>query len=187
MRKRRDGLIINMSSAGGFAGTPMQGVYVASKHALEGYTETLMYEVERFGVRVAMVEPGYFHSEIAAKRILPANQIRAYNRMRNRVINDLEHKFKHAPEPHAVAEKVLDIVEGRSHTLRNPVTGYGLLGARYAKVLPEWLVFAYGRRYTGARPLRDDIPLLAALIAPIVGVLTLVGLVRRLGKDDRGN
>lgn len=183
MRARRSGTIINIGSVAGFAAGPIHGYYIASKHALEGYTEALMYELEPFNIHVALVEPGYFRSDLGAKRIIPANRIPAYDTMRERVGKSMDGQLERAPEPHAVANKVLDIIEGRSTTLRNVVTTPGLLGARYSKVLPEWLVFAYSRRYNGVRPLRDDIPLLVALIAPIVSVFTIVRWLRR--KYDR--
>src|SRR6187399_447381 len=53
MRKKRSGLIINVSSLAGLVGVPGQGFYAASKHALEGYTETLQTELQQFDIRVS--------------------------------------------------------------------------------------------------------------------------------------
>ena len=58
MREPRSGHIINMSSMAGRAGMPYQGLYSASKYAVEGMTEALRTEVRHFGIKVVLVEPG---------------------------------------------------------------------------------------------------------------------------------
>ena len=58
MRAQKRGRIINFSSINGLLGIPFQSAYTASKHAIEGYTECLAYEVKPFGVEVCLVEPG---------------------------------------------------------------------------------------------------------------------------------
>jgi NAD(P)-dependent dehydrogenase (short-subunit alcohol dehydrogenase family) len=58
MRAQGGGTIINISSIGGEASFPLAGWYYASKHALEGWTDTLRQEVARFGVRVVLIQPG---------------------------------------------------------------------------------------------------------------------------------
>src|SRR5205085_11004023 len=57
MRQQGDGRIVNISSVLGFLPAPYMGIYAASKHAVEGYTETLDHEIRRFGVRAVLVEP----------------------------------------------------------------------------------------------------------------------------------
>jgi NAD(P)-dependent dehydrogenase (short-subunit alcohol dehydrogenase family) len=58
-RERGSGVLVNISSVQGRIGTPLEGVYAASKHALEALSETLHYELGHFGIRVVIVEPGY--------------------------------------------------------------------------------------------------------------------------------
>lgn len=58
MRERGSGRIVNFSSVNGLLATPFQGVYTASKHAVEGYSEALMMEVRPHGIQVMLVEPG---------------------------------------------------------------------------------------------------------------------------------
>lgn len=60
MRERGDGTVVNVSSvAGRMSATPLNGFYAATKHALEAISETMWRELRHFGVRVAVVEPGY--------------------------------------------------------------------------------------------------------------------------------
>src|SRR5207249_8635795 len=64
MRQAGHGRIVNISSVVGFVPAPYMGMYAASKHAVEGYTETLDHEVRRFGVRAILVQPAYTKSKI---------------------------------------------------------------------------------------------------------------------------
>ncbi len=58
-RERGSGVLVNISSVQGRIGTPLEGAYSASKHALEALSETLHFELGHFGIRVVIVEPGY--------------------------------------------------------------------------------------------------------------------------------
>ncbi len=58
-RARGSGVLVNVSSVQGKIGTPLEGAYAASKHALEALSETLHFELGHFGIRVVIVEPGY--------------------------------------------------------------------------------------------------------------------------------
>ena len=58
-RARGSGVLVNISSVQGKVGTPLEGPYAASKHALEALSESLYFELGHFGIRVVIVEPGY--------------------------------------------------------------------------------------------------------------------------------
>ena len=58
-RERGSGVLVNISSVQGRIGTPLEGAYAASKHALEALSEALYFELGHFGIRVVIVEPGY--------------------------------------------------------------------------------------------------------------------------------
>jgi NAD(P)-dependent dehydrogenase (short-subunit alcohol dehydrogenase family) len=58
-RERGSGVLVNVSSVQGKIGTPMEGPYAASKHALEALSESLHFELGHFGIRVVIIEPGY--------------------------------------------------------------------------------------------------------------------------------
>lgn len=66
MRERGEGRIVNISSVAGRLSSPLMGWYCASKHALEAVTDALRVEVEADGVRVVLVEPGMFGTDIWA-------------------------------------------------------------------------------------------------------------------------
>ena len=78
MRGQRSGAIVQMSSMGGqlaFAGV---GAYCAAKFALEGLTEALAAEVEPFGIRTLIVEPGAFRTEFGGARFHRSSELEAY-------------------------------------------------------------------------------------------------------------
>jgi NAD(P)-dependent dehydrogenase (short-subunit alcohol dehydrogenase family) len=58
-RQRGSGVLVNISSVQGRIGTPLEGAYAASKHALEALSESLHYELGHFGIRIVIIEPGY--------------------------------------------------------------------------------------------------------------------------------
>jgi NAD(P)-dependent dehydrogenase (short-subunit alcohol dehydrogenase family) len=70
MRARRRGTIVNVSSIAGIVARPYGGLYAASKHALEAISEALHYEVQPFGVRVVLVEPGQYATRLLDNAVL---------------------------------------------------------------------------------------------------------------------
>ncbi len=70
MRRRRRGVIINISSFLGKVGLPLLTLYNASKYALEGVTDSLRYELAPFGIRVHSVMPGFFDTEFARSNLV---------------------------------------------------------------------------------------------------------------------
>ncbi|MCF8076936.1 MAG: SDR family oxidoreductase [Desulfotignum sp.] len=68
MRRQSGGLIINMSSIGGLIGLPFQGIYSASKFAVEGLSEALYKELSLSAINVVLIEPGDFKTEFTANR-----------------------------------------------------------------------------------------------------------------------
>jgi NAD(P)-dependent dehydrogenase (short-subunit alcohol dehydrogenase family) len=66
MRERGTGVIVNLSSVVGMTGSPFEGLYSATKHAVEAISETLYFEVRPFGVRVVVVQPGGYPTSFSA-------------------------------------------------------------------------------------------------------------------------
>ena len=140
MIEQRNGTIINISSVLGRLGTPFNGAYVSSKFALEGISESLKIEVEPFGVRVAMVQPGLFRTNfpdnsvrgeaIDEENIAYAPLIRQY-----RGNHDI---FEHlGGNPVRVAKVVHKIITSPSPSFRYPVGIDARAGMLAARVLPE--------------------------------------------------
>jgi NAD(P)-dependent dehydrogenase (short-subunit alcohol dehydrogenase family) len=109
LRVQQSGHIINISSIGGFAGGyPGFGIYCATKFAVNGFTEALETEVKPFGIKVTVVEPGYFRTSFLSEGSLvtPQNTIDAYQNVRNSQSmhqNDLDQQQAGDPEKAAAA------------------------------------------------------------------------------------
>jgi len=65
MRRQRAGIIVNISSLAGRVGLPLNSPYVSSKFALEGLSESMAYEIEQFGIKLVLIEPGYIKTNVA--------------------------------------------------------------------------------------------------------------------------
>jgi len=87
-REQKNGRIVNFSSLNGKMGIPFQSAYVASKHALEGYSECLQMEVKRFGIQVMLIEPGDHSggSQRYRHRVNKSNCLPIYEKDREKVI-----------------------------------------------------------------------------------------------------
>jgi len=146
LRRQGAGLIVNVSSLGGLVGLPFQGLYSASKFAVEGMTEVLRMEVRPFGVRVALIEPGDFRTGFTAQRrkVLAAQRDSAYAERFGKALAVMERDETHGADPLAVARLLERIINTRSPRPRYKVGGFlqtlsvGLL----RKILPQ-KVFEY--------------------------------------------
>ena len=82
-RTKRSGHILNISSVGGRLTVPYLGMYHASKFALEGMSETLAYEVKKFGIKVTIVEPGGYETEFWGRSVITADFMKEYDFLRH--------------------------------------------------------------------------------------------------------
>ena len=64
MRKQKSGIIVNISSGAGRLGFPIHSAYVRTKFAIEGLSESMTYELEPFGIKMVLIEPGFIKTNI---------------------------------------------------------------------------------------------------------------------------
>ena len=120
MRHQGDGRIVNISSVLGFLPAPYWGIYAASKHAVEGYTETLDHEIRRFGVRALLVEPAYTRTNLGGNT-RSAKILDVYADERKRVTAATLQNIERGDDPRMVANAVWNALTARSPRLRYPV------------------------------------------------------------------
>ena len=135
MREAGRGRIVHIGSVVGFLPAPYWGVYAASKHAVEGYSETLDHEVRRFGVRSILVEPAYTRTKISGNSQLVSGAIDAYAAERRRVTELARENVDRGDDPRIVAEAVWTALTVGSPKLRYPV-GRGVLLGRLRRFAP---------------------------------------------------
>ncbi len=107
MRKQGSGRIINIGSVLGFLPMPYGALYAATKHAIEGYSESLDHELRTRGVRVCVVEPAYTKTPFDANFIEPDAKVDAYREARAAVKRRVNEVMETAQGPDAVADTVL--------------------------------------------------------------------------------
>lgn len=152
MRARRSGLIIMIGSIGGLMGMPFQGVYAASKFALEGLTESLRHELRPFGVHATIVEPGDIRTSMTDNRKLAAaSQTHTdYARWMDATMTIVEREERGGPPPELVAAQVERIVRGGPPKPRYAVGKLEQRAAIWAKRLLPARLFERGlARYFG--------------------------------------
>jgi NAD(P)-dependent dehydrogenase (short-subunit alcohol dehydrogenase family) len=118
MREERKGCIINIASVSGHIANSPLGGYAASKHALEAISEALAQEVKPYGIRVVIVEPGIIDTQMAQAISVDGDSIYPHSRRQAALFSAA---LKAPTPPTLVAEKILEVTESDSWTLRYPV------------------------------------------------------------------
>ena len=114
MRAQRHGHIICFSSIGGLMGLPYQGMYSASKFAIEGYCEALRLELHQFNIHVTVINPGDFHTSFTAqrKKVAPETVADAYPGFA-RSMQSIENDERSGLKPDRLARRISRIVRKR--------------------------------------------------------------------------
>jgi NAD(P)-dependent dehydrogenase (short-subunit alcohol dehydrogenase family) len=121
MRKQGSGRIVNISSGAGRFGYPGGSAYVSTKFALEGLSESMAYELEPFGIKVVLVEPGVIRTNFGSSMILAKraqNPSSPYSHMMQRIGASFEQLQKNASDPDLVANIVLQAATSQNPELR---------------------------------------------------------------------
>jgi short-subunit dehydrogenase len=111
MREQGSGLIINVTSIGGYMGLPFRGMYSASKGALGIATEALRMEVKRFGIDVVTLAPGDYATDIAARRIYsPLKKESPYHDLYKSTLDTIDQHVDQGGNPNDFARMVCKII-----------------------------------------------------------------------------
>jgi short-subunit dehydrogenase len=114
MRRQRKGRIINLSSVMGFVPAPYFALYAATKHAIEGYSESLDHELRTFGIRVVLVEPAYTRTSFEDNLAKPDQLLDDYNSARAGMNLILRKAMTTGDAPDIVAKTILKAVTDRT-------------------------------------------------------------------------
>jgi NAD(P)-dependent dehydrogenase (short-subunit alcohol dehydrogenase family) len=107
MRRQGAGRIINIGSVLGFLPMPYGALYSATKHAVEGYSESLDHELRTRGIRVSVIEPAYTKTKFDANFLEPDAKLDEYREVRASLDETLKQVMSNADEPSVVADVVL--------------------------------------------------------------------------------
>ena len=121
MRRQKSGTIVNVSSGAGLFGYPGGSAYVSTKFAVEGLTESISYELEPFGIKVVLIEPGFIKTNfvnamVIAKKAQDPDS--PYSQMMQRVQANSSEMAKNASPIDVVSKVILEAVKSKSPNLR---------------------------------------------------------------------
>ncbi|HSF00203.1 MAG TPA: SDR family oxidoreductase [Nitrososphaeraceae archaeon] len=118
MRRQRCGTIVNISSIAGKIGFPLTSAYVSSKFALEGLSESMAYEVEQFGIKVILIEPGViktnFDNNLKIGKRVTIDHNSSYAEMTQKRISRFKPRFESGSPPIEVAKVILKAITSKN-------------------------------------------------------------------------
>ncbi|HEY2954870.1 MAG TPA: oxidoreductase [Candidatus Eisenbacteria bacterium] len=123
MRHQGRGRIINIGSVLGFLPMPYGALYAATKHAVEGYSESLDHELRTRGIRVSVIEPAYTKTQFDAHFMEPDAKLEEYREIRAALGNTLREVMATADPPGIVADVVLEAARAARPKLRYTAGG----------------------------------------------------------------
>ncbi len=140
-REQKKGIIVNVASIGGRVTFPFYSLYNSTKWAVEGFSESLQYEVEQFNIRVKIIEPGPIKTDFydRSQDVTKKEGLTAYDYMLDKTIPNMQKNGADAPDGRVVAETIYRAVTDGSKQMRYGVNTKGLLTLR--KLLPDSLFF----------------------------------------------
>jgi len=123
MRKQGDGRILNIGSVLGFLPMPYGALYAATKHAIEGYSESLDHELRTRGIRVSVIEPAYTKTPFDMNFLEPDAKLDEYREVRAAVNERVKEVMATAELPSVVAEVVLKAARAARPKIRYTAGG----------------------------------------------------------------
>jgi NAD(P)-dependent dehydrogenase (short-subunit alcohol dehydrogenase family) len=145
MRRQGSGRIVNIGSVAGFLPMPFQAVYAATKHALAGWTETLDFEVRRFGIRAILIQPGFIRTDIDRNSTAGSLANTVYEEERSRVVEKIRLSVENGDDPVKVAEAVLQAATKKVSSVK-VLVGRGARQIRVLRTLLPRTLFEHGLR-----------------------------------------
>ena len=114
MRQQKSGLILNISSILGLLPMPFGALYSASKHALEGYSESLDHELRSQGIRVSLVEPAYTNTSLGMNLLEADAKVTVYDHIREKLHQQMLKTINKSDDPSVVANTILMVINSRN-------------------------------------------------------------------------
>ena len=140
MRAQGSGIIINISSVLGKAYNPLGGWYVASKHALEGWSDVLRLEVKQFGIDVVIVEPGLIKTNISnasAKYYEKYSKNSEYKNFYGSPDDSEENRFDNYSDPIVIAKVIDKAINAKNPKTRYSAGAYSWILLTMRSILPD--------------------------------------------------
>jgi NAD(P)-dependent dehydrogenase (short-subunit alcohol dehydrogenase family) len=158
MRHQGGGRIINIGSVFGFLPAPYMALYAATKHAIEGYSESLDHELRTRGIRVSVIEPANTNTQFDANLVEPDAKLDVYRDARAAVGKRLTELIEGADEPGVVADAVLKAAIATHPKLRYAAGGRASRLQLLRRFAPAGVMSAGIRRNLGLDAVAASVP-----------------------------
>ncbi len=139
MRERRAGKLVAMSSLVGQIPFPFESIYTASKFAVEGLVQSIRYELQPFGIKVALIAPAQVSTTFAAKIHTLPREGSPYRERVARFIRRDDELIKTAPTPQQAAEVICRVVRSANPPLHTQLDAMSTFFLGLNRALPVWL------------------------------------------------
>ncbi|WP_234122445.1 SDR family oxidoreductase [Clostridium hydrogenum] len=122
-RKQKSGIIINISSIAGRTAVPLQTLYHATKWGVEGFSESLQYELSPFNIKIKIIEPGVIKTDFYGRSmtVMENNDLDDYKAYSQKVVSNLVTNGNNGSNPLEVAETIFKAANSKSDKMRYPV------------------------------------------------------------------
>jgi NAD(P)-dependent dehydrogenase (short-subunit alcohol dehydrogenase family) len=149
MRGQKSGRIVNMSSILGLIPSPFNAFYASTKHAVEGYSESLDHEVRKSGIRVVLVEPGVTRTSFEENLTRADQPMAIYAEDRSRSEDLMRKWIETGDDPQIVADAVLKAATAKAPKLRYSAGKQSRQVRALRRFLPEGLVDRSLHKFNG--------------------------------------
>lgn len=142
MRQQNGGTIIQISSVAGRITFPLFSIYHASKWAIEGFSESLQYELRAFNIRIKLIEPGVIKTDFygRSRRFVTPENIPDYTNYAKKVTEKLQDTGKQGGDAKKIAKKIFCVAKSKSKRMRYPITYPSPHLIYLRKIIPQrWL------------------------------------------------
>lgn len=153
-RKNNGGTIVNVASVGGRLCFPLYSLYHATKWAVDGFSESLQYELKPFNIKVRIIEPGLIKTDFYSRsqQVLAMNEEPEYERILSKGEKTIANFTKMGSSPETVAKCTYKAAISSSGKLRYPIAGGARLFLLMRKITPDRLFRAFVQRvYFGGK------------------------------------
>ncbi len=150
-RQQRQGKIINISSIGGRLAFPIYSLYHGTKWAVEGFSESLQYELLPFNIQVKLIEPGAIKTDFYSRSqtVFAKPGLTDYDRYQEKVLANIQKVEANAPEPIVVAKMIFQAATDQSNRLRYSVGNGVPILLLFRRLLPQTWFRAIVQRSLG--------------------------------------
>ncbi|EPE97149.1 oxidoreductase [Rhizobium grahamii] len=149
MRKQKSGRVVNISSILGLIPSPYNAFYASTKHAIEGYSESLDHEVRGFGIRVLLVQPGVTRTSFEENLTRADQPLPVYQAERVRSENLMRTWVEKGDDPQVVADIVVKAAAAKRPKLRYSAGKQSSQVRALRRYLPEKMIDGILRKFNG--------------------------------------